>query len=229
MSRAFLALVMVLGSISWLVAAPASAVPRPYRGPHPLDLEGHWHDEGSVHVHDDLPAGLDGYAQIDGVYVFLADPVAFGFTGATWTFRGAHPLPAQIGGVCGVGGEHRHPFVPEGEYRRDENGTYAFVGALRGGDPTYGPGRVTPREGAVAPAPPASAVVVAPGLGLCTPDLPPGFPCTPVIVDVEVRRPPAHPPQPHGNARAGQSSGPAFDRRGTARRPRPRPPTPWPI
>lgn len=226
MSRAS-AFVIVLASMSWLVAASASAVPRPHRGPHPLDLEGHWHDESAVHVHDDLPAGLDGYAQIDGVWVFLADPVAFGYTGATWTYRGVHPLPPQIGGVCGVGGEHRHPFVPEGEYRRDESGTYAFIGALRGGDPTYRPGRVTPRDSTVAPAAAAPAVVVAPGLAVCTPDLPPGFPCAPLVV--EVRRSPAPPPQPRGNALSGQSSGPAFDRRGTARRPRPRPPSPWPI
>src|SRR5688500_5405755 len=117
-----------------MVTVPARAEPRPYRGPHPIDHEGHWHDESAVHVHDDLPVGLAPFAQIDGVLVFLADPIGYGWAGESWRFRGAHPLPPRTGGVCGIAAEHGHPFAPEGEFRRDDAGVYRFVGTLRGSD-----------------------------------------------------------------------------------------------
>ena len=71
-------------------ATPALAEPRAYRGPHPMDLDGRWHDESAVHVHEDLPVGLEPFGNVDGVRVFLADPVSYGWRGETWTFRGAH-------------------------------------------------------------------------------------------------------------------------------------------
>jgi hypothetical protein len=176
-ARPLLALSLVLG-----LPAAALAEPRPYRGPHPLDLEGHWHLDESVHVHDDLPVGLAPFAAIDGVMVFLADPLAYGYPGESWAYQGQHPLPARYGALCGLEGEHRHPFSPEGgDYRRSATGTYRFTGALPGGVPTHRPGRVAPPTPVTPPgAYPPSAVYPTP-YGYYAPF---GFPqCTVVTVD----------------------------------------------
>lgn len=129
-----------------LGAAAAQAQPRAYRGPHPVDLDGHWHHDDAVHVHDELPTGLEPFGDVDGVLVFLADPLAWGFEGDVWTYRGAHPLPGGVPGYCGLSGDHRHPFAPEGTYRRESSGAYRFTGAMRGGVPMARPGRVAPRH-----------------------------------------------------------------------------------
>ncbi|NOY89947.1 MAG: hypothetical protein GXP55_01970 [Deltaproteobacteria bacterium] len=154
--RITLALALLIGL--W-PGSVARAEVRPYRLPHPLDLEGNWHAEERVHVHDDLPVGLDSFADVDGVMVFLGDPAAFGYAGTIYSYVGVHPLPASVGGYCGIHGPHSHAFTPEGRYRRDAQGRYAFAGALRGGVRTYIPGRVEP---ALAVRPAAAANVAAP-------------------------------------------------------------------
>ena len=113
------------------------AEPAPYRGPHPIDLDGHWHDDSSVHVHNQL--GLEGFSNVDGVWLFLGDPATYAYSGSTWTYAGAHPLPFGMTGYCGMDGTHRHPFFPEGEYTRRANGSYAFASPMRGGWQSYRP------------------------------------------------------------------------------------------
>lgn len=168
--RAFLGLSLLLTGTASPALGQAEALP--YRGPHPLDLDGHWHEEGAVHVHATLPVGLGPFARIDGVMVFLADPVAYGWDGDVFTYLGVHPLPPRIGEYCGIDGEHRHWFAPEGEFRRDAEGRHRFAGALRGGVPMHRPGRAEPERPVPAPAvgPPAPVYAypvgwVAPGGG----------------------------------------------------------------
>jgi hypothetical protein len=115
-----------------LVASSASAEARAYRGAHPVDREGHWHEVEDVHVHDDLPVGLDPFGDVGGVLVFLGDPMLFGYQGDVYTYRGAHPIP-HVEGYCAIAGDHRHTFAPEGAYRRGDDGAYQFSGAMRGG------------------------------------------------------------------------------------------------
>jgi hypothetical protein len=223
-----------------LVTVPAQAEPRPYRGPHPIDLEGRWHDESAVHVHDDLPVGLEPFASIDGVLVFLADPVGYGWAGETWTYRGAHPLPPRLDGTCGISAEHRHPFAPEGDFRRGEDGVYRFTGALRGGEPTSVPGRVAAPGGATAStivaAPPPAAV----GIPMCSPDVPIGIASVdPLgggveVVDTTPRRRGHHVPPPRALPERAQgrrhSAGPVRYRTSPpVRRRQPPAPIPWPI
>ncbi|MBZ0116151.1 MAG: hypothetical protein K8H88_04135, partial [Sandaracinaceae bacterium] len=126
-------------------AATASADVRLYRGPHPYDLQGHWHAEAGLHEHDTLPVGLDAFADLDGVLVFLGDPVAFGFTGDVWAFAGPHPIPFAEA-YCGLRERHQHAFPPEGAFRRETDGSYRFVGALRGGLAMLRPRRTEPPQ-----------------------------------------------------------------------------------
>lgn len=133
---------VLLLTLAWV--SPAAAEPRPYRGPHPVDHRGTWHDESGAHVHDDLPVGVAPFADVDGVMVFLADPLAYGYQGTAWAYTGAHPLPVTVGGYCGIRGVHRHPWAPEGRYRENGRGEFTFDGALRGGQRTHVPGRVEP-------------------------------------------------------------------------------------
>src|SRR5689334_4624433 len=161
--------VMVALACCLALTATARADARPYRGPHPLDLEGHWHDEATVHVHDVLPVGLAPFASVDGVMVFLGDPSAYGYAGDVYTYRGAHPLPARMvsAAICGLTGEHRHPFAPEGAFSRESDGAYRFNGAIHGGDTLVVPGRLSPAEGPVAPL--ETTPVVVASTPICSP------------------------------------------------------------
>ena len=175
-------LFVALLSFGWISSVHAEAMP--YRGPHPIDLEGHWHDEASVHVHDDLPVGRAPFAEIDGVLVVLASPRAYGYRGDVWTYRGAHPLGPAFNGDCGIVGEHAHAFAPEGSFRREPSGTYVFSGALRGGVRTHVPGRVAPDVAIAVSQPTPPAAVIAPcrvyenanGMIVSVP-IYPGYPC----------------------------------------------------
>lgn len=143
-----------IGALVLAYAGPALADPRAYRGAHPVDLEGNWHLEGELHVHDDLPVGAEPFAELDGALVFLGDPLAYGWDSSAWTYRGAHPIPAALGrGYCSIPGEHRHAFAPEGSYRREPAGAYVFIGALRGGHAIARPARIAPRVPIVAEGP----------------------------------------------------------------------------
>ncbi|MFW6067675.1 MAG: hypothetical protein ACOC97_04995, partial [Myxococcota bacterium] len=142
MRRAVLVLVVLFVG----PAGPARAEARPYRGPHPVDDRGGWHFEQDVHVHDTLPLGSEPFGEVEGVLVFLGDPLAYGYDGAVWAYDGIHPIPLGDA-YCGLRDVHRHPFPPEGDFRRDDGDTYRYVGALRGGVPTVHPGRVAPRGG----------------------------------------------------------------------------------
>ena len=113
-------------------------------------------------MHDLLPVGLGPFAEVDGVMIFLGDPRAYGWQGPVYEYRGAHPLPARVGGYCGLTGGHRHPFAPEGDYRVLD-GVNRYAGALRGGVGIHRPGQLAPDEAAdVAPLLPPSTVVAQP-------------------------------------------------------------------
>ncbi len=144
--------VRFLSICALLLLAPvaASAQRATYRGAHPLDLEGHWHEVEGPHEHDTLLVGDDPFAEVEGTRVFLADPIAYGWTEAVWTFRGAHPLPG-LDAYCGIAGDHRHPFAPEGAFRRTSSGAYVYRGGMRGGVPMVRPARTEPREPVVVP------------------------------------------------------------------------------
>lgn len=126
-----------------LVTVQAAAEARAYRGLHPIDLDGSWHDETDIHAHDDLPVGLGPFGDVDGALVFLGDPTAYGFAGPVYTYLGVHPLPAEIGDRCGLLGEHRHHFAPEGQYEQ-RDGNYRYTGALRGSSRTIVPSVTQP-------------------------------------------------------------------------------------
>ena len=159
-----LALLCALAAVLPGLTSPVAAQGHTFRGPHPIDLEGHWHLEETDHVHGALSSVAGAFGEVDGVHVFLGDPIAFGWTGDVWTYAGVHPLPGALPGYCGIGGEHRHVFAPEGAFRVDD-GVYAYVGGLRGGLPMVRPRRVQPRSPVVvAPEGPPPGVSTTPGV-----------------------------------------------------------------
>ena len=111
-----------------------------------MDLDGHWHLEDAPHEHADLVVGAEPFGEADGVRVFLGDPIAFGWDGEVWTFRGAHPLPGGVPGYCALPGDHRHAFAPEGRFRREPSGAHVYIGGMRGGVAMVRPERITPRR-----------------------------------------------------------------------------------
>jgi hypothetical protein len=115
---------------------------RTYLGPHPIDRAGNWHAGGEAHEHGQLVSGEAAFGAVGEIRVFLADPVAWGWTGAVWIYDGRHPVGDLA--YCGLSGEHAHPFAPEGTYREVRAGVYRFTGALRGGRPVIRPARVRP-------------------------------------------------------------------------------------
>lgn len=133
-----------------LAPAAASAQRVSYLGAHPIDLAGHWDDYEGLHEHDTLLVGADPFGEVDGVRIFLGDPIAYGWTEAVWTYRGAHPIPA-MDAYCGVPGDHRHFFAPEGTFRQTSSGAQVYTEAMRGGLPMVRPARVNPRQPVVVP------------------------------------------------------------------------------
>lgn len=146
---------LVIALALLLAPSAARAQPAAYRGAHPLDLEGHWHAVEEPHLHDTLLVGTEPFGEVDGTRVFLGDPIAFGWSEAVWTFRGAHPIPG-LAAYCGVSGDHRHAFAPEGAFRRASSGAHVYTGAMRGGVTMTRPARTLPRSPIVVPPPVAS-------------------------------------------------------------------------
>lgn len=159
--RAAWTIAAALSASAAAIPAGASAQSGTFRGPHPVDLDGHWHFEDAEHVHDGLPVGPGPFGEVEGVLVFLGDPVAYGYDGEVWTYEGAHPLSGGLRGYCGLTRSHRHPFAPEGSYRRTRDGAYVFSGGMRGGRAMVVPSRLEPDE----------PVIVAPPAGVTTPFL----------------------------------------------------------
>lgn len=111
--------------------APALAKPgRPtkqveYANVHPLPKQGgrgFCNIEGP-HVHIYRPDHADVlYRVVGGAYVFIGDPVPFGYDGPRHAFHGPHPIPVaeivvepppDLGVVfCYLDGPHYHPYVP---------------------------------------------------------------------------------------------------------------------
>ncbi|MFO0695668.1 MAG: hypothetical protein U0230_19055 [Polyangiales bacterium] len=143
--------VVLLGLFIASVTAHAEAAR--YLGPHPLDLDGNWHLVEGVHEHGALPVGLEPFGVAGGIHVFLGDPIAYGYTQTVFGYVGGHPLPTPALGYCGLGGVHRHPFVPEGSYQRDGSGNYVYRGAFRGGRARVVPRRTVPPRPVVAGTP----------------------------------------------------------------------------
>lgn len=137
-------------SLCTLLASGAQAQAARYVGPHPVDLEGHWHT-GDSHTHDGLGVGPGPFVEVGDARVFLGDPVSFGYGGTVFTYRGAHPLPFGLDAYCSLRGEHAHPFAPEGSYRHERDGVYAYIGALRGGRPMLRPRVMAPDSPVIRP------------------------------------------------------------------------------
>lgn len=140
-------------SVALVLLAPqvAAAQEYTYLGPHPIDLAGAWDYDAGEHSHSGLMVGEDAFGAVDGVRLFLADPIAWGWDRDVWTYRGAHPLPGGLDGYCGIPGDHRHPFAPEGRFRRTDEGAHVYTGALRGGVAMVRPARIRPDPPIVTP------------------------------------------------------------------------------
>ncbi len=141
-----LQLILLSAMILAVIPAAAGAQTASYRGPHPVDLDGHWHLEDAPHEHAELVVGPQPFGEADGLRLFLGDPIAFGWDGEVWMYRGAHPLPGGVPGYCAIPGAHRHVFAPEGRFRRASNGAHVYIGGLRGGVAMVRPERTVPRR-----------------------------------------------------------------------------------
>lgn len=155
--------VAFLSSWASLAEAQGHTHGHTYRGPHPIDLEGHWHLEEVDHVHGELTSVAAAFGEVGGVHVFLGDPTAFGWAGDVWVYGGVHPLPGALPGYCGITREHRHPFAPEGAFRVDD-GVHVYQGGLRGGLPMVRPRRIAPRRPVAAVERPPAGVPTTPGI-----------------------------------------------------------------
>lgn len=117
-------------------AAPARQVH--YAGIHPVPTAeggGICHIVGPhVHVY---PADKLQYREHDGDYVFVGDPVAYGWDGPHYAYKGHHPIDVQVVvgddepdiEWCYLDGPHYHAFAPaEGPEFVLSGGAYFYVG-----------------------------------------------------------------------------------------------------
>lgn len=126
-------LMIAAGGVS---AAPARQVH--YAGIHPVPQAeggGICHIVGPhVHVY---PADKLQYREHDGDYVFVGDPVAYGWDGPHYAYKGHHPIDVQVivgddepdVEWCYLDGPHYHAFAPdEGPDFVLTGGAYFYVG-----------------------------------------------------------------------------------------------------
>jgi hypothetical protein len=108
-----------------------------YAGVHPIpkgEGGGMCHIEGP-HVHIFAANKLE-YRLHDDNYVFIGDPVAYGWDGPKYAYKGNHPVhvEAVVGGpadveYCYINGPHYHYFEPEGTPEvKLVGGAYFWVG-----------------------------------------------------------------------------------------------------
>lgn len=88
-----------------------------YGSAHPVDTRAAagppWHESAGPHTHYYAPFDLRLYAFRDGCYYFIGDPQDFGYSGAVYSYYGAHPvLDTYGGGWCFMIGGHHHPWGP---------------------------------------------------------------------------------------------------------------------
>jgi len=154
---------LVLVSCFALVAAvstPAAADPRSshkqvsYVGVHPIPQRtggGFCNIEGP-HVHIYLPDQADVlFRVVGGSYLFVGDPIAYGYDGERHAFYGPHPVPVdelvdrphdQHDGTvfCYLEGPHYHVYVPPLTMRfAQRGGAYWYIGEWPSTFQTEGP------------------------------------------------------------------------------------------
>jgi hypothetical protein len=125
-----------------VVAAPASADPKygrqvRFAGVHPIPKSeggGMCYIEGP-HVHIYAANKLE-YRSRGEDHVFVGDPVAYGYEGPKYSYKGPHPIQveAMVGGdpaveYCYINGPHYHYVAPpEGPEFKVVGGAYFYVG-----------------------------------------------------------------------------------------------------
>lgn len=107
-----------------------------YAGIHPVPAAeggGICHLE-ALHVHIYAADRLQ-YREHGGTFVFVGDPIAYGYDGPRYAYKGHHPIDLQIiiGGDdhdvewCYLDGPHFHPFTPTGEHFVLTGGAFFYV------------------------------------------------------------------------------------------------------
>jgi hypothetical protein len=99
-----------------LVSSAASANPVRFLGSHPIPAQaggGYCHVE-VAHLHPYRPKPEFLFQEVDGQYIFTADPSPFGYDGERHVFYGHHPIFTDDGAIvyCFLDGAHYHPFAP---------------------------------------------------------------------------------------------------------------------
>jgi hypothetical protein len=137
--RTIVVLVIVLGATAPLHAESHKAQVR-YVGIHPIPKSeggGICYIQGP-HVHTYAADKLQ-YRVHDGANFFVGDPVAYGYEGPRYAYKGNHPI--RVGAVldddddpeveyCYLEGPHYHAFAPvEGPQWKLVGGAYFYVGA----------------------------------------------------------------------------------------------------
>ena len=132
---------VALGLVLALAPCEARADAITFYGPHPTG-PGAWDASAGAHVAATRGIATDDeIAIVEGVHVFVGDPLLYGYSGAVWTFDGVHPLPGGIEGYCALEGAHRHAFAPDtrdyAEVSAQGATAFRFTGALHGGWPSF--------------------------------------------------------------------------------------------
>jgi len=151
MQRHLLRLCIVLAAT--VIASPGSVHATPsamvakqiaYVGVHPIPVEagGGFCDIEGPHVHIYRPEHADElYRVVGGSYLFIGDPVPFGYDGPRHAYHGRHPIPvdelvsrdhAEHDGTvyCYLDGPHYHIYTPPSALSFVERGNaYWYTGA----------------------------------------------------------------------------------------------------
>ena len=119
-----------------LFAARAEAAQVRYLGPHPIAAKhggGYCYIE-APHLHLYGPDHPNLYQQVDGQFVFAADPTPFGYDGEKHPFYGHHPIVVEGATepvYCLIEGPHFHPYAaPSTPEYTQKNGVAFYVAPI---------------------------------------------------------------------------------------------------
>ena len=128
--------VFTLLALSVVFGARAEAAQVRYLGPHPIAAKhggGYCYIE-APHLHLYGPDHPNLYQQVDGEYVFAADPTPFGYDGEKHPFYGHHPIVVEGASepvYCLIEGPHFHPYpAPSTPEYTQKNGVAFYVAPI---------------------------------------------------------------------------------------------------
>jgi len=103
---------VVAALVAVMIPAAARADEWLFYDPHPVHpaAGGGFCELPGAHAHDYAPVDPGAFVHSEGLWVFVGDPVVYGYRGIVYGFPAGHATPD--GALCPIAGAHHHLYGP---------------------------------------------------------------------------------------------------------------------